>query len=144
MHIAQYPQEPIPARCLHHSGSFTACTASRRASLFKQLSTVKKSVPRRMLQPDLHALQVLDKAASFCMHAFNPRILTEYIHLRGPLGLPPSRDLSQALKLRLLQIVHELDFADIAACLPPLLPGEAGQEVLGAACRQVGLWSSCC
>ena len=97
-----------------------------------------------MLQPDLHALQVLDKAASFCMHAFNPRILTEYIHLRGPLGLPPSRDLSQALKLRLLQIVHELDFADIAACLPPLLPGEAGQEVLGAACRQVGLWSSCC
>lgn len=90
---------------------------------------------------------MLDKAATFCMHAFNPRILTEYVHLRGPLGLPPSRQLSQALKLRLLQILHELDFADIAARLPPLLPGEAGQEVLGAACRQVCsatlcLWSA--
>ena len=89
---------------------------------------------------------MLDKAATFCMHAFNPRILTEYVQLRGPLasqGLPPSRELSQGLKLRLLQIVHELDFADVAGCLPPLLPGEAGQEVLGAACRQVSRLAVC-
>lgn len=43
----------------------------------------------------------------------------------------------QAVKLRFLQSVQELNLGDVAAELPVLLPGQAGQEALGAVSRQV-------
>ena len=91
-------------------------------------------------------VQKLDSVAAFCMPAFNPRMLSDYVELRGALESVPSRELTQALKLRFLQTVHELKLADVAARLPGLLPGQAGLEALGAVSRQASALcrASCC
>lgn len=84
----------IASEAMQYSEQLRKVLIRRRAQL--RVAGCKPALAGQRGMTDwLCNLQKLDSVAAFCMPAFNPRMLADYMQLRAPMGCVPTPELTQ-------------------------------------------------